>query len=351
MRFALVLALAAATSQDPQSPPEARRLEEQILAQRNGLARGQVTLESTLIDKGTTIKTRRVVSFDGKKIRGDVIKLDGQKSADRDDAAREINCFGEKDFIFYNDESPDGGRAMGINVTDLKFFRNEDNRHSISDPRLLGLAPADVALHVYYKLNSLIVGSGKEPRKVEAAEHRGLKCWLISRPFAGPGKAELRLWIAPEKGMSVVRAEFRVPLASGKELVDSVESEVVKLEGSATWYPKSCHYRRTEGGEVTREQHVAVTSAKFNAPVDATVFTLAGMEVPVGKRILTFPDPSNSRKVWDGHRVTTLVSKVTRAQGDKFRSGGTFLAASGVFLVLAAGAGWRAYARGEAIGR
>ncbi len=346
---ALLLAVSAVASQGTAAPiPDARTLEDRVVAQRAALARGHIELESSIRIGERSIKTRRSIYFDGRKIRGDVTRLDGQKSDERDAPAREINCFNDKSFIYYNDEPIGGGHSMAINLVDLRSFTNDRETHSVSDPRLLGIAPTDVAMLVYFRLNALVVGSGTEPRSVSREAYKGQDCYVVSRGASGgPGKGRLRLWIAPAKGMGVVRSERR----SGSDdsaIVDSVESELERIEGPGIWYPRTCHYRRVEGGKVTREQDVLVTSATFNQPIDPAVFTLAGMEVPVGKRVL--PTPSeNGTFMWDGHRVVASSTPAELAPAERFRKGGTFLGVSSVLLlVVAGGAAWRAFWKGKA---
>jgi len=111
-------------------------------------------------------------------------------------------------------------------------------------------------------------------------------------------------WIAPAMAYSVMQTEFSSVSKSGKRRTQRVHSKLAQHE--SIWFPSECEYTCHSDDELVAHELWTVTNAVFNAPIDPTLFTLAGLELPQGTYVVgTSIEPNKlALKVWDGQQLT-----------------------------------------------
>ncbi len=112
------------------------------------------------------------------------------------------------------------------------------------------------------------------------------------------------VWIAPEMGHSVLQTEFSSISKGGKRRTQRVHSKLTQHK--ELWFPFECEYTCYSDDELVAHELWVVKNATFNSPIDPTVFTLAGLELPQGTYVVG--DSGQQGKlalgVWDGENLT-----------------------------------------------
>jgi hypothetical protein len=83
--------------------------------------------------------------------------------------------------------------------------------------------------------------------------------------------------------------------------VYAIESEPARDPVSGTWYTRSYRYRQESNGVVEFDERLVIHHAEIDRPIDPKVFTLAGLDIPVGE---AYRDVTSDRlRYWDGSKV------------------------------------------------
>jgi hypothetical protein len=136
-------------------------------------------------------------------------------------------------------------------------------------------------------------GSGEET--VVADRVDGDDAWkVVSRP--NPDQT-VTTWVVPRMNDAVVRIEIANKKAGGS--LTRVESLYKQFQGG--WYPKTIVNQSFRKGTLQDEERIAVTQAEFGAPIDPSLFTIAGLGPAPGRKISV--GPGNRGMVWDGARM------------------------------------------------
>ena len=112
-------------------------------------------------------------------------------------------------------------------------------------------------------------------------------------------------WFAPELDDNVIQTEFSMEMRDGRVRKQRVHSKLQKYSAEIL-FPEECEYSCWHGDELIDHERWVVKEAVFNGPIDPVVFTLAGLDVPVGTFVATVSD-SPTVKTWDGEKLTQPV--------------------------------------------
>lgn len=288
--------------------PDAIALERRTLSARRAMACGEVEyrvvrrLDSGKIEQEFEYRT----VFDGQRIRCDVsCRLPALSNA-ADDAASSVvrRCVFTKDALFrYIKVNSPGGS------TDV-VCKREPNTPAPSlfyrdkiDPRLIGVVPSDPLVLHSASLESFLALSDRRNTSIERQRVGDLETWRIEHERSD--RSRIRMWIAPSQDYSIVRVVI-VPEWGGGSLLDRIECENREYGSPGVWYPHRVCYERFVDGEFYYEVVLTVQKARFNQPVDEKVFTLAGMDIPEGTRVIGLSRPGQGPEMWDGSNIVPL---------------------------------------------
>ena len=116
---------------------------------------------------------------------------------------------------------------------------------------------------------------------------------------------EIAMWIVPEQGYSLAKAEFR-KIIDGHVYVWSVENELERMPNTGVWYPRQVERLHTADGQIKRHSIITVRKAVFGE-VGKDVFALATMEPIEGKQIRDRTQGELEKVyVWNGEEAVLI---------------------------------------------
>ena len=301
-----LLNVLCALSDQASSVPHATAIEKPILEQRRQLYSGHLTLGATLWTIGNEKKRDRkaVIWFDRQKIRRD----------DSLDSGRKETVFSDDSLIYWVQGEP-------VWVTSLKEKKLSERR-KVTDPRLLGTAPASERNLVHSRLTLYISRGDRTHVNVKREKFKEYDCWVISYETSRGGK--IRVWSGIDYGNAPVKIETKNDVA-GVRIYQYVESHLFFVPGGKLWFPKTCLWRRYENDILVAEEDLKVFEAQFNIDVDPRVFTLEALDLPKDTKVMLDKKADSGkaleRVVWDGDKlipelpgdITLRRSRVNRA--------------------------------------
>jgi hypothetical protein len=173
----------------------------------------------------------------------------------------------------------------------------------VIDPRLLGLVIVSSPNLAQSHFEEYVGAADRSPPSIKKTNWNGKDCLRIDYSFLG-GNSKVRMWVAPDRGPSIVRMEIE-SRGRGKHLVDTVECEFAAPHRSGYWYPTSCVYERKIDGKTTERELVTVEILSLNEALPTEVFKIAGMGIPKGTPVTGLPNARGSRS-WDGETAVPL---------------------------------------------
>ena len=149
---------------------------------------------------------------------------------------------------------------------------------------------------------------------VETAIWDGKAAWAIEavwNPRSGRVRSQ-RYVVVPEWGHAVVFREswFSPEVEPGPTRVFTVRTEVALDERTQIWFPSRTHYTAVVDGETTQDEVAEFRIVSLNEPLAESIFTLGGMGVPAGRRVLDAVQPSATDTIWDGDQVVSLSAQL-----------------------------------------
>lgn len=202
------------------------------------------------------------------------------------------------------------------------------------DPRLIGIAMSSSG-HRYPGGPEKALGPHDAWKTVGTESHESGEVIILEKTVA---QVTDRLWVVPQRQYFIERRETT---GGAHEYV--LQAEAARFSG--VWFPKRVHLRRLVHDQLQSDEVVEITAAELNVPVADEVFSLAGLEAPVGAEVVD-ARTSQSLGVWDGERVSPFPPPSGPAI-DMPPIGATtnwnrcLWAASAVLGVLALGLVWR----------
>lgn len=306
-----ILCWAAIAENKELQVPDLATVENQVLKYRRKIQRGHVVFrQKTYIKKIYMPRFDRATTiwFDGKKVRNDNVFRYTDQPEDTP-LHREVtcrNCEKEGYWVDYIDRRfPQGEYA--VTMTNMVNKTNPES-FGVIHPRLLGMVLESVPNLATSRahLESVIGRPDRENLRIQRPILKGEECWKITYKL---NNAIFRVWISPHQGPSIVRIEG-VSDITGQHVADSFESDLRKYRPSGIWYPQSSVYERRVNGESVEKEVTEVQVLSLNEPVDSVNFKLAGMNIPVDRRVHIFDKRKTpaGMKYWNGKE---LVKKKT----------------------------------------
>lgn len=161
--------------------------------------------------------------------------------------------------------------------------------------------------------NSAVENPATDGKKGRPTPQRG----EINMPIATPAvdDPEVVLWIIPEEGYSLARAEMRTNAAGIGPTLTAMEATYKRFPHRDIWYPEQVSRTVHMNGELTFRETLTVGNAEFGEAIDDGVFELAAMDLPKNKRIFDRTEGGTEKTlVWDGKAAVHLPNPVEQAE-------------------------------------
>lgn len=224
---------------------------------------------------------------------------------------REVDIWTEGRYLHWSDEPGTTGNKL---IATIAHDRDEGvvgsrQRH---DPRRIGFGPSNFLNLVNYPIDEFLGNPARIKTTTQKVNHDGNDCTEVA--ISRINGATVRAWIAPERGMNILRM---VVVSAGEEelkLVDAVDVSASLHEPSGIWFPTRFHYQRSAGDQAVEqvkteeeEEEGTVEIISLNEPIPPEVFTFAGVGVPIGWPVSdrTRPDVSGPL-AWDGKSAVSV---------------------------------------------
>lgn len=278
-------------------------LENHAKAVRQAIESGTVEMVSTLKEgsKGnqTVWNLECRVSFQGNKLRFDSKQSKTNERIDDplEHAPTRKNVIAGGKYYSHTDKLSPQGRRMALTIKDL---RKSEGPLDVFDPRLIGMLPCDTAILHAMNVGDFLTQKDKVDSTVKTEMISGQRVLRVDSSYRNGRKA--RMWFAPQQGGSLIRGESEFVHPKDGKVVDSIECDMKQWDADGVWFPKKVVYQRRLNGDVVTEEQLTVKSAEFNIPVDESVFTLAGMDIPPGTDVVETPSFHVSR-IWNGSKL------------------------------------------------
>ena len=194
-------------------------------------------------------------------------------------------------------------RAGGAYVIKIEDFSTDGTKSSLVecpiDPRLLGMVPLDITMaSMHYALGDCIGAVNASQHSVEESP--------LGMTVRHESDNTIREYVViPSKGHAVERIGSRFKESAGN-ISDEAVSELNSYGEGPVWFPREVAYTRHEGDIVTRSEIVRVIDAQFNVTLSPDLFTLAGMNAPAGRTVVSLSGsgPTISKVgIWDGSAI------------------------------------------------
>ena len=309
--------------------PSGEELERQILSTRLELASGRLSL--LVEDVGRERVFQCELLFDGPKRRFEIIRpphsFPGASGEPENFSRLETYVVNEEEYLHHVTELRDNPKSYVAHVenlreihelelTDPRAARRRSMYKQAFDPRIIGVATQQFGHWWNVELTSLAITPQDTERTVfdELEEESGV--WKLERRYASGVVSEL--WVNPQKGFNLIRARTTGVSEHGK-IVDVMSTELAQYPSGHgdVWFPSSVWLHRELPNGICCEWIVRVESAEFNRPVPSELFTLAGLDLPVGA-LVALPQEQRSnqadsiergprRRKWDGDSLVELT--------------------------------------------
>jgi hypothetical protein len=189
-----------------------------------------------------------------------------------------------------------------VQMAPVSNYKEPREHLRVLNPQLLGMDLGGVDMLHFSHVEMLLNRSNRTPPTVQLDELAGLKTWRIDYKLKENG-AEIKVWIVPDQGFSVVRAEAHTVQKNGERLVEATDSPLKQYPVGDIWYPRTVFKTLKRDGQVIKRQVVTIEEARFGGPIDDTAFTPTGLDLKPGREIVDSTSGLPWRKVWDGKKL------------------------------------------------
>lgn len=274
------------------------QVDAKILASRREIHRGKLVFEWSVHDRGAKPeRTRYTTWFDLDKGKNRTEYLIEPKDGD---AYRRIecrNCEKAGYYVLYDERKLKDGKVTTLTLAPLE----KPEPFGVLDPRLLGFLPDHPGALWHHHLET-ILGRGDRSNQTLKKDRLGdVDCYVIT--FETKTQQRYEYWAAPSKGYALLRIGL-TNTKPGRSDRGVVENDLRQFERGGIWFPGTSTYTHTRGGTELTKAVVRVESAEFNAPIDDTAFTLAGMGLRKGL-IVDYKQPAGKSELfqWTGQEL------------------------------------------------
>lgn len=306
MYAAVLFSLLAASMARADS--EIASVELKALEARRAIERGCVELEYTyraMSDSRppASLSKRRAIHFDGEQVRmEECFDYDATRARSHGEQYRTVVCFGESEHIRYSSEITPEGHEIALTVRPLDQV--DLDTHAKMDPRLIGMAPRNVADVMCYPLEVIVGRPDRTRTSTESVVLNRDECTLVE--YERNDGLIARMWIRAEKDYSVLKVQTE-SVHRGERYELTTEVSVRRDEASGKWFPERTVFTELRDGERIREEDARVQVVSLNQPLADGTFGLAGIGAPAGKRVNRVPGrPDHRKEYWDGQELVLI---------------------------------------------
>lgn len=312
------------------------RVEEQALQSRREIQNGRVNLVSvrTMPHHGGEIRNTYSIVLDGPDIRVDhqIIRpsssqrlpMGGQYIRTDELLIRNMRGDGQSDQQFMIEL-----RHRKSTDPEAQALRHLDDDPVFIDPRLLGMVVCPVGLFQGKPLDIFVGRANRLNSKERDEDHDGRRVRYVEYERIGD-RAIARIWIDVQRAFSVIRAEIESEFR-GQRLRETIENELEQF--GLIWFPRRVTYKRFLVDELLFEEVTTVSEAVFNAGVDRTAFSLAGMQIDSGTRVREIPRRSKGPVMWDGKDIVPVRMQSTAIPSSAWSTSRLLMLSFGLALI------------------
>ena len=274
-------------------------------------------------DKNFSKIVGRAFFFDGKNTRNDTrVKRDVQIRGE-DDIYNRIQVWTKDKLIDFTQGAEEDGNRSGVAIRPIETARNENAIPR--DPRSIGMSPNGFMLHE--SIEKKLGCTERENPKSSDEIIRGVSCKRFTYTHPRYGTVN-NYWIAPSLGYSVIRIESfhdGVPRAFPQEpndpMTNRTELEVSEYKSTGLWFPTSMKFVRTneKTKDIELRENYTIRAISLNDTIDSDLFTLKGLDIPVGNYVMLLPDSAGDNFFWDGNEIQSEHGSVINRPSDTKR--------------------------------
>ena len=304
------------------------KTEQSILQQRKSLARGRVLFKSTLETLTDGAQTRSYqIWFDKERIRVDRTTEIGPGVT-----FRQIGCHHceRQDYFVWFDESPAKAGGIAIQVGPMKGpgGSTRPTWRVMVDPKKIGLVATTVFALAEYESTTVVARGDRKRLRTAAEGEEPKRIWLVTYELDNEIQTKVNYWISEASGYNVVK--MTVDSNQWGTIGKSTLECDYKLWGK-TWFPRTTWYREERSGKLVESERVEIQEADFSQPIPPSVFSLSGMDLPKGSRMID----GGYLSEWDGKGIGKTEPKPMpdRAPDEPVRSTWLWVGAGCLALV------------------
>lgn len=336
-----VCCIALAAGPAPESLPTASALEESVLRDRRAMKTGRIEIQirASRLNKTTHElssfewdRTTYRLYFDEHSQRADIASVD-LNNRNR----RRIKCFSGQShkYIYYETGLPPGTAPLSIQDPAALPPISQRPGDAVIDPRLIGIVPSELLNLAHSRFSELFADSERKNVRVSKATLRGKNCFKLE--FDSLYGSSFAYWIDPGKGDSVVRARLTFDPGTDHQATRTVDSEVVLLEGTNVWYPKTYRFVKDDPAvdpDTANVEEAEIRVIALNEPLAPDWFSLATMDIPAGTPVAVVPSLGGDA-TWDGNSI--VVAKPPARRADRSWIWRRLLMVNGVVFAILSG--------------
>lgn len=172
------------------------------------------------------------------------------------------------------------------------------------DIRLLGSVPCPSGLLYRKQLSDYFGREDRATSEVSRDSVDGTEC--IKSSYRRRDDVALNFWVVPSQSWRVIRAEIDAPIGKERRLIQRTTSSLA-LYPCGVWFPRTVVFSEDNGSGFFVRERWEVEAAAFDTNPDADLFTIEGLELARGERLVGNRMQSKSGvKVWDGQNAVDL---------------------------------------------
>lgn len=248
------------------------------------------------------------------------------RTRDSGDVRRESSIWTPGRFVDWAEDYVGKGRLV-------LSIREYDPNDPPLDPRKLGIVCSDSFNLCMQPLDNYVTNAMRESTEETDVQLEGKPCRLIT--ISTPNAVVRKMWFSKDEGGSLVK----ITVEKDANYRMAMEVAVSQDPATSIWFPKQVKFERIEAGTLRTGEEVRVNAVTFNQPIADRVFTIAGMNVPVGWPVYDQIDGTGEQLAWDGERVVAVQATVKQSKRGGYRR--YYLVASLGLAVVAGILLWR----------
>ena len=232
-------------------------------------------------DAMVLLRDRREIFLSDDRIRNDVvIPYDAAHARQYGESFRVVTYESDGVVTRYSTEVDEAGRKRVVSIQP----KSDDS--VLIDPRFLGMCTSNALNLSNQSLESIVGRTDRVKSSVSVCERHGETCEMVE--YVREDGRNVRLWISPSKGYSVVAIETSGGTEDDRKYVLRVESSVELNTRSGVWFPVKVQTEEVVDGATVESSVTSVRVKTLNANLDETVFSLAGLGLPKGQIVSRF---------------------------------------------------------------